>query len=64
MTNELGERRDLSDERDSEEYQAMLDTVAEEWAPAYAPFKPDWRAVHAEAARRMMEKYQKDKSPT
>jgi hypothetical protein len=58
MTNELGERRDLSDERDSEEYQAMLDTVAEEWAPAYAPFKPDGRAVHAEAMRRLKAKYE------
>ncbi len=43
-------------ERDTEAYFDMLKTVAEEWAPAYAPFRPDGRAVHEEAVRRLREK--------
>lgn len=50
---QLGESRDLADERDSELYQAMLEQVREEWAPEYEPFEPDGRAVHAEAMRRL-----------
>lgn len=60
MTNDLGERRDLADERDSELYQAMLEKVREEWAPEYEPFEPDGRAVHAEAMRRLNAKYSQE----
>lgn len=58
MTNDLGERRDLVDERDSEEYQAMCDTVREEWTVPNSPFPPYEYCVHAEAMRRLKAKYE------
>lgn len=58
MTNELGEARDLKDERDHEEYVEMLETVRKEWAPGYAPFQLDGYAVHLEALRRLKAKYE------
>lgn len=53
-----GERRDLADEADSEEYQAILGTVRDEWTELGVPFKPDERMVHAEAMRRLKAKYE------
>lgn len=57
MRNQLGESRDLKEERDHNEYVDMLETVRKEWAPAYAPFQPDGYSVHLEAMRRLKEKY-------
>lgn len=59
MTNDLGERRDLAEERDSEEYQEMVRAVWIEWSEELAslPFSPDSLSVHLEAIRRLKEKY-------
>lgn len=51
--NQLGEARDLKEERDSEAYQAMLETVREDWTALGVPFKPGELAVHREAMRRL-----------
>lgn len=56
MRNQLGESRDLKEERDSEEYQEMCRKVREEWAP----FTLDGASVHREAMRRLKEKYQQE----
>jgi len=58
MTNELGEARDLAEERDHEEYLQMCATVRREFAPGYAPFKVDEMVVHLEAMRRLKAKYE------
>ncbi len=58
MTNELGERRDLVEERDSIEYQAMLATVYDEMVPECEPWLPSWRDVHEEAMKRLRDKYE------
>lgn len=63
MTNDLGERRDLADERDEIEYKAMCDTVrAEAIADAeehgYVCHRPNEACVHREAMRRLKEKYE------
>ncbi len=63
MTNELGERRDLKDEREHEEYEAMCEQVeAEMIATAtecgFPGLAPDGMAVHAEALRRLRKKYE------
>jgi hypothetical protein len=60
MTNELGERRDLKEERDHEEYLAMCDQVRDEMVMAaeYEGFQPNSGNVHREAMRRLREKYE------
>lgn len=40
-------------DRDDEAYFDMLKTVAEEMEAECAPWRPDGRAVHAEAMRRL-----------
>jgi hypothetical protein len=54
MTTDPGERRDLKDERESEEYQAMLETVAHEFASRRGYIGRD---IHTEAMRRLKAKY-------
>lgn len=59
MGNQLGESRDLKDEADSEQYQAMLETVsAEMWESWYlcgamAGAEPSGVQIHNEAMRRL-----------
>lgn len=56
LASEAKRREEVADEkreRDDEAYAEMLKTVAEEWAPEYAPFRPDGRKVHEEAMRRL-----------
>lgn len=60
MTNDLGERRDLADERDSEEYQAMFEQVKfdlNKVALFWGHKSPDGARVHEETMRRLKEKY-------
>lgn len=62
MTNDLGERRDLADERESIEYQAMCAEVEAELRAfatecGFPDDKPDGRHVHEEAMRRLRAKY-------
>lgn len=57
MTNELGEARDIKDERDSEEYFAMCKAIYDEMEPECAPWKPSIHVIHREAMRRLREKY-------
>lgn len=52
------ERRDIQVERVCEEYEAMLETVHEEFTLRDEPFKPNSMAVYAEAMRRLREKYE------
>jgi hypothetical protein len=54
MTNELGERRDLKEELESEEYQAMCQKIREEWWPMTI----DQLSIHREAMRRLKDKYE------
>lgn len=63
MTNELGEARDLADEADSAEYQAMCNTVRDELAEraeecGYPGLTPCELYVHNEAMRRLKAKYE------
>lgn len=53
MRNQLGEARDLKEERDHELYLDMCHKVRQEFAPAYAPYKVDDTTVHLEAMRRL-----------
>lgn len=56
MTNDLGERRDLANERDSEEWWAMYDTVQAEKEAAGTCDAP--RTIMAEVDRRLKAKYE------
>lgn len=64
MTNDLGERRDLADERDSEEYNAVYNEVYDEMCGYFfdwereAGAKPDGERVHEETMRRLKAKYE------
>jgi len=63
MTNELGEARDLADERDSEEYLAMYAEVEEEIKESARKtgdddLIPAGCIVHQIAIRRLREKYE------
>lgn len=57
--NQLGEARELKDERDSEAYQAMLETVSAEMWEAWrvcgsmAGAEPSGLQIHNEAMRRL-----------